>query len=134
MSSAFRVVVILALVLTTVNFTGASEKKKPSEADKARAWMKQKVQFSQGILSGLTEGDFDKIRINAQAINVLTYMEKWSWADRPEYKQQMRAFEAANKELLRQAKAKNIEGATLAYNELTVSCVRCHQVVRKAKK
>ena len=31
------------------------------------------------------------------------------------------------------AKAKNIEGVTLAYFEMTMSCVRCHTYVREIR-
>ena len=37
-------------------------------------------------------------------------------------------------ELIRQAGKKNLGGATLAYTQLTLSCVHCHNVVRDAKK
>jgi hypothetical protein len=50
------------------------------------------------------------------------------------YRQQVAAFSMANKELIRQAEEKNIYGATLAYNQLTVSCVQCHVIVRNGKK
>ena len=55
-------------------------------------------------------------------------------ADLAEYRRQMAMFEFANEELVRQANAKNVEGATLAYNQLTISCVQCHRVVRDTKK
>ena len=32
------------------------------------------------------------------------------------------------------AKAKNIDGATLAYVQLTVNCVNCHKYVRESTK
>jgi cytochrome c556 len=60
-------------------------------------------------------------------------VEKWTKADNKEYKRQTALFEFANEELVRQANAKNVEGATLAYNRLTVTCVQCHRVVRDAK-
>jgi hypothetical protein len=100
-------------------------------------WMKQKLEMSQAILDGLTKGDFDKIETNAQKMNVINYLEKMVTADQPHYKEytrQLTAFETANRELLRQASKKNVEGATLAYVQLTVSCVNCHKVVRDAKK
>ncbi len=112
----------------------SGQEKKSAEQDKASVWMKKKLEFSQNILAGLTESDFDKVRTNAEAMAVLGYLEKWARADRPDYKKQVAFFEFANQELIRQAKEKNLDGATLAYNQLTVSCVQCHKIVRDAKK
>lgn len=111
-----------------------AQEKKPGEQDKASIWMKKKLEFSQHILAGLTEADFEKVSANAQAMNFLGYLEKWARADRPDYKRQISYFEFANQELIRQARAKNLDGATLAYNQLTVSCVQCHKIVRDGKK
>lgn len=130
------------LILTTAALSvGASsiclssaQEKKPSKQEKASIWMKKKLEFSQNILAGLTECDFDKVRANAEAMDVLGYLEQWARADMPDYKRQVSYFEFANRELIRQARAKNLDGATLAYNQLTVSCVQCHKIVRDMKK
>ena len=103
--------------------------KKPTQKE-ASGWMQMKLGLTQGIVKGLTEADFDKIAGNAAAMNVLDYFEAWSRSDIPEYKRQLSYFDFANKELARQAAAKNIDGATLAYNQLTISCVSCHKIVR----
>lgn len=138
MKSRLRLVALVAcgLLLASIHPTAAQDK--PGiEQEKASAWMKQKLELSQNILSGLTMGDWDAVELNAQRMNIVNYLEKWIAADKPqytEYKRQLSYFELANREILRQAKAKNIEGATLAYNQLNISCVQCHQVVRDAKK
>lgn len=120
--------VVLVLALLSCSPSGADEKKPPSE--EASVWMQKKLEFSQKILAGLTEGDFEKIGKNAEAMNFLGFFEKYARAEMPEYKKQLTLFESANQELLRQAKAKNLEGVTLAYNQLTVSCVQCHKLIR----
>src|SRR5690349_12550442 len=92
--------------------------------EKPSDWMKQKLEMSQNILAGLTKGDFEAVEANAQKMNVVNYLEKLVAADQPHYKEYMRqlnSFETANRELLRQAAKKNIEGSTLAYVQLTVS-------------
>jgi len=55
-------------------------------------------------------------------------------ASRPEYRTQLRLFEFADRELIRAAAEKNLDAATLAYNQLTVSCVNCHKIVRASSK
>jgi hypothetical protein len=95
--------------------------------------MKQKLEASQNILAGLTEADFGKVRTNAEALSFLGYLEKWAHADTPNYKRQMLYYDYANRDLIRQAKEKNLDGAILAYNQLTASCVQCHQIIRDVK-
>jgi hypothetical protein len=138
MKRSVRIATILAcgVLVASIRPTMADDKPDPS-TEKASAWMKQKLELSQNILSGLTKGDFEAVELNAQRMNIVNYLEKWAAADKPEYadyKRQLSYFEMANREILRQSRAKNVEGATLAYNQLTVSCVQCHQVVRKTKK
>jgi cytochrome c556 len=122
--------------LTALPSTSSSGDQQPDKEVKKKAnlWMKAKTKLSQEILVGLTEGDFEKIGKNAKALNLVDYFEVISRSKSDEYRQHSNLFGAANVELIRQAEAKNIYGATLAYNQLTVSCVQCHVVVRRASK
>jgi cytochrome c556 len=101
--------------------------------DKASIWMTQKLRASQEVLKGLADGDFEAIGANAQTMNLMTHLEKWIRADTPGYRTQLRLFEFADRELIRAAKEKNLDAAALAYNQLTISCVNCHKLVRAAK-
>ena len=101
-------------------------------AKKSSIWMKEKVRASQAILTGLASADFQAIGQNAAAMDVIQYLEKWQRADSPGYRTQLQLFELANRELIRAAREKNIDAATLAFNQLTVSCVNCHKIVRDA--
>jgi hypothetical protein len=125
----------LAVALSTLCSPGVGgQEKKSDDKDKASIWMKKKLEFSQNILSGLTKGDFESVTKNSAEMSILNYLERWSRADQPRYKQQIAAFDMANKELTKQAAAKNIDGAVLAFNQLTISCVQCHKIVRDASK
>ncbi len=125
---------LLAVAAFVLQGLGGQEKKDPQEKDVMKAWMRKKLDFSKNVLEGLAKGDFDKISENAQDLNAASYLQKWTHADKPDYKAQLTMFDFANRELFRQAKEKNISGATLAYNQLIVSCVHCHQVVRGGEK
>jgi cytochrome c556 len=129
---------ILALAALTVAPPSLSiADDKPAATEKRNVWMKQKLKMSQEMLAGLTEGDFDKIIANAAAMNVSGYLEKWIARGQPrheEYELQRGNFEFYNRELIRQSRDKNIDGATLAYNLMTASCVQCHKIVRDVKK
>ncbi len=95
--------------------------------------MKQKLAASQNILAGLTKGDFDAIEKNAQSMLVVEYLEKWVRAETPRYRKLTKDFEYANKALALAAREKNLDGATVAYVELTLSCIHCHKIVRDEK-
>lgn len=101
--------------------------------DKASIWMTKKLEFSQKILHGLTKGDCEMVRQNADEMIVVGYLESWDRASLPAYRKQLKAFENANKELVRQAERKNMNLATRAYTRLVISCIECHNVVRDAK-
>jgi hypothetical protein len=104
------------------------------DKEKSSIWMKQKLVASQNILGGLTKADFEAIRLNADSMLFVGYLEKWVRAETPEYQNMMRDFEYANKSLVKAAREKNLESATLGYMQLTLSCVNCHKVVRDASK
>jgi hypothetical protein len=99
---------------------------------KASIWMRQKVQASQAVLTGLASADFQAIGQNAATMGVMEFFERWQRADSPGYRTQLRLFEFANGELMKAAREKNIDAATLAFNQLTISCVNCHKIVRDA--
>ena len=67
-------------------------------------------------------------------MKLMEHLEKWAHAGQPEYQTQLRLFEFADRELIRAASTQNLEAATLAYTQLTISCVNCHKIVRDAKK
>jgi len=120
----FALVLAMMAVLTP-GLLGGGE---PQE--NASIWMKQKLRASQEVLKGLADGDFQAIGANAQTMNLMSYLEKWVHADTAAYRTQLRLFEFADHELIRAAKEKNLDAATLAYNQLTISCVNCHKLVR----
>jgi hypothetical protein len=96
-------------------------------------WMKKKLEYSNQILAGLTSEDFNQIRQSAKAMNALGHIENWVHATRPGYRTQLAIFRDANEQLIAEANEDDLDGATLAYVQLTLSCVNCHKLVRDAK-
>ena len=96
-------------------------------------WMKKKLEYSQNILSGLATEDFKKIRENASSMKALDVLEKFVHPRDKDYRMQLQTFQFANDELIRNAREKNVDGAALAYVQLTVSCVNCHKVLRSTR-
>lgn len=96
-------------------------------------WMAKKLDYSKSILESLTKGDFEKLEQDATQMRTLGKMEALVRRNNPNYRSQLQAFDLANHELIRQAKRKNAEGATMAFNQLTTSCVACHVLLRENK-
>ncbi len=94
-------------------------------------WMQKKLEYSGKILAGLAREDFEEIGKNARSMNALTQMEKWVRGT-AEYRTQLRIFQNANEQLIRMADEEKLDGAALAYVQLTLSCVNCHKAVRVA--
>jgi len=95
--------------------------------------MKKKLEYSQNILSGLAIEDFASIRKNATSMKALDVLEKYVHPRSNDYRMQLQTFQFANDELIRNAREKNVDGAALAYVQLTMSCVNCHKVLRSTR-
>ncbi len=108
----------------------ATQARADEEDDKASFWMKKKLEYTGEILAGLTSEDFEQVAKNARTMNTLGYLERWVRAGSPEYRRQLRIFQSANKQLIEMADEENLDGAALAYVQLTLSCVNCHKLVR----
>jgi hypothetical protein len=86
------------------------EKQEASDEDKPVSfWMEKKLEYSQTLLRGLATGDFIAIEKSGRQLATLNRVEGF----------------------VRQAKKENLEGSTLAFNQLTVSCVNCHRSLRR---
>ena len=131
------------LGLATCGVLLAQEPRKPEQPEVAAPkvskeqpisfWMAKKLDYSKSILESLTKGDFEKLEQDASQMRMLGKMEALVRRNNPNYRSQLQAFDLANNELVRQAKRKNAEGATMAFNQLTTSCVACHVLLREDK-
>ena len=93
-------------------------------------WMAEKLELSKAILESLTTGDFDTMAKDAEQMQRLGRIEGLVRRNK-DYQTQMHSFRLANQELIRHSMRKNVEGATLAFNQLTTSCVVCHTMLRE---
>lgn len=98
-----------------------------------QAFMRQKLEFSKLVLEGITLENYDVIAKNARALKLLSRAALWELPTIPnaeEYVIYTGEFQRLCDDLSKNAKAKNIDGATIAYLGLTMSCVNCHKYVR----
>lgn len=93
-------------------------------------WMQRKMTYAQEILRGLASADFQAIGTNARQMRTLSKVEGFVRSRNPNYRTQLHAFESVCDEMIQHAEEKNLPGVTLAFNQMTVSCVSCHQTLR----
>jgi len=85
------------------------------------------------LLEGIALADFDKINRSAETLIQLSKTADWFVYKTPRYELHSNEFRRAAETILQKAKDKNLDGATLAYFDLTMTCVRCHQYVREVR-
>jgi hypothetical protein len=103
------------------------------QKDAIRIIMTEKLDKSKSVLEGIALADFSKIRSSAEKLIQLTDTEEWFTYNTPRYTQHTNEFRRAAENLIDRAKTKNLDGVTLAYFDLTMSCVRCHRYIRQIR-
>lgn len=100
-----------------------------AQAETEQPLMERKLEHSQALLSALAREDFDALGTNADALLVLSE-EEWISRDTPEYKAQLKDFWVVLEGIKTAADDENLDGATLSYVQMTLTCVRCHKYLR----
>jgi hypothetical protein len=124
-----RRLVYAALVLPLLAVPSSSQDKKKRETDPLMA---QKLKESQTLLEGLALNDPAKVQKSAEELLRISKAAQFRKAmNTAKYEYHANAFQRAAETAIEKAKAKNIDGATLAYLDMTMTCVRCHQHTRE---
>lgn len=122
---------LLALGLVAVLAAGMLGLSGQSKRQRAvKEFMRDKLELSQKVLEGLSMEDYDLIAAKALKLTAMTQEADWRAFENPDYEQQSAMFRRQVEALARAAKNKNLDGATLAYVRMTMSCVECHKFVR----
>lgn len=93
-------------------------------------FMQRKLDYTRTVVDGLATEDFAKIRKGAQDLMLLSHEADWNVVTTPEYLKMSREFRETTERLRTQGQEKNLDGATLAYFEVTLNCIRCHKQLR----
>ena len=96
----------------------------------AKEFMREKLELTQGVLEGLAVEDYDLIIVKGAKISAMTKEMDWRIFENPNYEQQSATFRRHVDSLVKAAREKNLDAATLAYVRVTMSCVDCHKLVR----
>jgi hypothetical protein len=122
-----------AVGLLSVAFTFSLRSEPPDRVNAVSAFMKLKLDHSERVLEGLALEDYERIAKHAGAMALLSQESSWQVLQTEEYLQQSMEFRRTAHALREAAREKNIDGATLAYMELTMKCVSCHKYVRQVR-
>jgi hypothetical protein len=95
--------------------------------------MKRKLQNAQKVLEGIALDDFDKISKHAEELILISKQAEWKVLKTSQYEMFSNDFRRTAGELIENAKQKNLDGAALAYVDLTLTCVKCHKYVRESR-
>jgi hypothetical protein len=102
-------------------------------AEETETLMQAKLEHSKSLLEGLATGDFAQLEKSANALTLLSLETDWQVIQTGEYRRLSEDFRRSTNSLQEMAKAKNLDGATLAYVGVTMKCVECHKYVRSVQ-
>ena len=124
-----RRLLTVPLVLVLLAVPSSSQDKKKREPDPL---MVQKLKESQTLLEGLALNDAAKVQSSAEELLRISKAAQFrTRLKTAKYEYFANTFQKAAETAIEKAKAKNIDGATLAYLDMTMTCVRCHQHTRE---
>jgi hypothetical protein len=98
-----------------------------------KTFMRAKLDHSKGLLEAITTENYDTMAKESQKLIVLTLAEQWQVLETPDYVQQSLEFRRTAGAIREAAEKKNLDGAALAYVELTMKCVNCHKYIKKQR-
>jgi hypothetical protein len=125
---------LIVLLVCAVSFGLWLSLSEGQEPKKARdLLMQQKLANAQKVLEGVAVKDFDLIEKHADELILLSKKAEWRAFQTPEYIRHSDDFRRNCEQMTKTAKEKNLDGAALAYVQMTMSCVNCHKYVREVR-
>jgi hypothetical protein len=122
---------VVLLLLASVLFHGHSQVP-PEIAPEVRDKnvMQIKLHYAQSALEAITTANYSLLATNAEQLRKITQQVSWRVRHAPEYERLTADFRRAADALAIAAKNENVDEATVAYFQMTVSCVTCHKYLR----
>jgi len=125
---------VTLLTLAIIPFNSSGQDKKKDRDEVLAEMMQKKLKNAHLVLDGVAVGDFKKIGNAGEELIRLAKSETWQLILSPHYERHSADFIRATESLVKKAQEKNMDGTALAYVEMTLSCVRCHQYVREHRR
>jgi hypothetical protein len=122
--------VLAAASLTWAASASLAQTAAPPEPDKVALFMRAKLAHADHVLEGLAVEDYEMIERAAQELSLASLDSNWQVLQTEDYVRQSAEFRRSCDALRKAAQEKNLDGATLAWVEVTLKCVQCHKYVR----
>lgn len=126
-ASFIATAVLLFLGIPVVSSHGEDDK------NAQKKLMMQKLENAQKVLEGMALNDFELVGKHADDLIQVSKSAEFHVIKSPQYEMNSNDFRRAAETMIQQSKSKNIDGVTLAYVDMTLSCVRCHKYVREVR-
>ena len=121
--------VVIMLALAGTWFSEAQSDTNPTASE----IMKEKLDYSHYILNGIATANYDLMAVNAEKLSKLSQAAAWRARETPQYEVFSGEFRRHADALAKAAKERNLDAASLAYVQMTLSCVNCHKYMRGPK-
>jgi len=127
--------VVSLAALTAGHGRSETPQKEPPALPNEGQVMQVKLKRAQSLLEALAKEDYKQLEESAASLLQISKATEFLRAYKTEeYEFQTRVFQKSVETLVAKAKAKNLDGATLAYMDMTMSCVACHNHFRGRKR
>ncbi len=120
----------LLLALAAVLLVWRSTRSVAQDAPNTREVMKIKLAYAQHLLEGVTTENAEIVVANAQKLSALSKSAGWRARETPEYELFSAEFRRHADAVARAAKDNKMDAASLAYFQMTMSCINCHRYMR----
>ncbi len=128
-----RLIVTLCVATLMTGLFWTQSPRAAEERPEVKAFMRAKLEHSKNVLEGLATENFELIAKDSQQLTLLSLDAGWQVLQSEEYTRLSLAFRKSSQTLTEAAKQKNLDGATLAFVDLTLKCVECHKHVRSVE-
>ena len=116
----------LAAALPALSGHGAEQKKLTD-------LMHRKLDNAQKVLAGVATNDFKAVRKHAEELIDISKEAEFKVLRTPRYELLAEDFRRNAEALVKAAKDRNADAASLAYVEMSLSCFKCHQHLREVR-
>ena len=129
-STANRAIVVLATVLMAILL---STERAATQTPATGRLMRQKLTHAQRLLEAITTSNYNLLERETQALVAIPQSPAWMVLNSPEYRRYSEAFQKATQALLMAAKNRDLDKAVTVYQDVTMSCYRCHQYIKNMR-
>ncbi len=102
----------------------------PDEQTELSKFMRKKLASSNQILEGLVTDDMTQVEKGADELLKMSDAEHWRASNDMMYLHHSRVFRNSVDLMRDKAEKRSIDGVALAWMDVTMSCIKCHEWVR----